>query len=505
PNADANPSAKRKPKRLTAEELEAQEEQKRHAEEKKRADAAAEVLKPLAERVASLAAGPSEKGDTLRKDLREFLMKHSATPAATKACELLGQVLAKLPSPLDALDPKKLPQDCLDAWRAAGREPPGELVGVLGEHRRRHWSGIRAIACSPDGKWIASADQSAVRIWDAKDGREATTIATHVQAIAFRNDSKVLATAHNSVILWDVPAGKQREAIVGQSGYAVAFSPDGRFLATATRQGEVVVRDAKDGKELDTLPTGEPSVFALAFSRDSQVLAAGASKNERPGKLILWHVASRKKQLTIEVDRAALSLDFDPTGKTLACGGAGVTLWDVATGKKLAQPVPETHGQIDALAFVADGKTLAVPCIDGKIYLWTPGQEKLRILSGQNGQVRGIALLPRTQTIVSGGEDGAIRLWDVATGKELQPLAGPVGAMRSLAFTPDCEKLVSAGPGVCVWEMKTGRLLKTMMRNDGKPYHVFALAPDGRHAVTGEGYEGIRLWDVENGSELLRL
>ena len=252
----------------------------------------------------------------------------------------------------------------------------------------------------------------------------------------------------------------------GNPAISVAFSPNGRILATGG-EGIVILWDTDSGKSLQTLEVPSNHIHSLAFSPDGQMLAAGGNDGNA---IRLWDSNSWEELRTLEMPIISVrSLAFSPDGSLFAATGHSlnqywhsgddgiVILWDVETWQELHSFDPEFWAE-SSLAFSPDGQILAVGGYDG-IGLWdTVSWERLHTMEAHTND---LTFSPDGQTLASGGMETVI-LWESETGSQLHMLEGYDDAVMSLAFSPDGRLVAAAGKkGVVLWEQSSGINLNT--------------------------------------------
>ena len=285
-----------------------------------------------------------------------------------------------------------------------------------------------------------------------------------VNGVAFSPDGRLLASSGDdkTVRLWDPATGKRRRTLTGHTGriWGVAFSPDGQTLASVGVDETVRLWDPATGEHRRTLTGHTGTVYGVAFSPDGRLLAsAGADKTVR-----LWDPATGEHRRTLTGHTGTVwGVAFSPDGQTLASAGGGdktVRLWDPATGEHRRTLTGHT-GNVWGVAFSPDGQTLASAGVDETVRLWDPATgEHRRTLTGHTGPVWGVAFSPDGRLLASSGGDETVRLWDPATGEHRRTLTGHTGTVWGVAFSPDGQTLASGSEDktVRLWDLApTGR------------------------------------------------
>jgi WD40 repeat protein len=282
----------------------------------------------------------------------------------------------------------------------------------------------------------------------------------YVQSVAFSPDGRLLATASRdeTVKLWATETGEEVQTLHGHGGFvqSVAFSPDGRLLATGSLDGTARLWSVENGEEIRTLRGHENSVRSVAFSPDGELLATGSS---------------------------------DETAK----------LWSVETGEEV-RTLRGHDSSVSSVAFSPDGRLLATGSFDNTAMLWSVETgEKVRTLPEQS-TVASVTFLPKSQLVVTGNSDGTAKLWSVSNGRKVRALRGHESDVHSAEFSQNGD-LVATGSAdgmAKLWKVETGKEVRTLGGHSAGVFSV-AFSPDGRLVATGSADETAKLWYVPQG------
>jgi WD40 repeat protein len=288
---------------------------------------------------------------------------------------------------------------------------------------------------------------------------------------------------------------------------AVAFSPDGKFLAAGS-YGLVTIWDLNAIRPVKVLTNVLGAVNDLRFSPDGKLLVTAGGQPSAKGDVRLFSVSDWKLLGTLggHADTVS-SVAFTADGKKLASASFDKTvrIWDVAT-QKLEQTLSGHSDFVYAVAFSPDGSWVASASKDRtvKIVEWKTGKSKLT-LSGSEQEVLSVAVSNDGKQVVSAGADPGLSWWNVETGERIRRGGGHSLAVHELAFSKDGQTVVSAGADKLVrtWKAGDGTLLKTF--TVGSIAYATALSPDGKRVAAGS-YDGlVRLWDTDATKQLLTL
>jgi WD40 repeat protein/serine/threonine protein kinase len=374
---------------------------------------------------------------------------------------------------------------------------------------------VHAISCEGDGLIIVTVDEhGVVRLHDESGKVLWNSARRHTgepRQVAVSQDRSRLAIfwfrdkLPYSIELYTRAGSKGVTRCTGHTNviYHLDFSPDGSRLLSASEDGTARLWDVRTGEVVLVLEGHERKVHRAFFSADgTRIVTASAD-----GTVRQWDTSTGKEVATPFEAQAGevICAVYSPDGEWIASGGTDrtVRLWR-ASRRRGARVLLGHSATVVKLAFSRDGRQLVTQSADGISRLWETSPEvSLPVLRGHGSYVYPVAVSPDRHWIASGSWDKEVRLWDASTGEECARLTHP-DVVRTLAFSPDSERLVSGcdnEPVLRLWNVWTGRLEKKI-NGPGSSLNAVAFHPDGKHVAALDGSGKLDLIDTQTGQEI---
>jgi WD40 repeat protein len=327
--------------------------------------------------------------------------------------------------------------------------------------------------------------------------------------LAFAPDGRTLASGNLFIRIWPVGSDQPDAVFKGHADeriWGLAFSCDGRILASAGSDGAVMLFDPTGRQEQRTLARQPSAVWTIAYSPDGKILATAASDQTR-----LWDISTGSQQSGFPNQLGsgtASFVAFAPNGDVMirTSSDRTITFRDLQTGRERVVPI-ECH-QIGHAAISPDGKRVGCVCLDGSVQVMDAATGQL-LVTHSFGPVAypALALAPDPRVIaVSHDHTVDVRSWDLSWG-QLSPSWNAQAHGGYMSFSPDGTNMaITSGTNIEIRDSSTGEVLKVLRGHTRGPIDSLtgapAFSPDGKNLATAS-FDCVKLWDLLTGQEII--
>ena len=410
-----------------------------------------------------------------------------------------------------------------------------------------HQSHANCLAFAPDGKTMASASSDAtVRIWNVGDqrirnatntsnvveshrelgsvGEESGPLSTlrghtgPIYSVAYSPDGKMLASASGdgTVKLWPGEGLRRLEILEHEDWpYSVAFSPDDRTLATGSFDGAVRLWDSKTLEIKDDIRRAhQNNVFTVVFSPDGKWLAScdgvwresGTRHFGTPGEVKLWNLADPNEPINLSAFTTGVrAVAFSPSSMLLATGDhdGWLRIWNLDSRQLMAPPRQVSQrGRINVVRFSPDGQLLATLATSwsprfSSLKLWSVVSQKELATFDEPEESFAVAFSPNGKLLAYGVN--TVKLWDISSGNEVASCEGHKAPVMYIAFSPDGHTLAtgSVDHTVKLWNIESAQEVATLRGHQG-PVSCVVFSHDGNTLASSSQDGTVRLWRAVN-------
>ncbi|KAG8792821.1 hypothetical protein FRC12_004764 [Ceratobasidium sp. 428] len=394
-------------------------------------------------------------------------------------------------------------------------------TGELGlDPLRGHTGEIASVTFSPDGHRLISGSRNEVRVWEIKTGQSTTESRAPSfvgQSVAFSPDGRWIASAGRALHVWDAqttePAFEPVVDYLESEITSIAFSPDGHRIVLGFTDGTIRIRDAKTGDILPGPLQGHSSwVHSVAFSADGRRIASGS--NDKTVRIWDAHTGDPIAQPLDSHSHSVTSVAFCPNGRVVSGSwDKTIRIWNIVDGRELKSTkrpsASNSHsGMVTSVAFSSDGGSVVSGSDDSTVRIWDieTGEPVREPLEGHTDAVEAVAVSSNGRWIASASRDTTVRIWDTATGNVMLELQGHSDRVSSVAFSPD-SRLIASGSDdktVRIWEVETGQGVLEPLAGHSDWVGSVAFSPDGRRIASGSNDGSLCIWDSRTGKLIVR-
>ncbi len=378
-------------------------------------------------------------------------------------------------------------------------------------HLNEHSSSVCSVSYSPDGgKIITSCVGNTAKVWDAKTGEELTHLTLWDEhpiqlcsIVAFRPDGKRFATSCGAVVkVWDTENYQEIFSFDTHSSLimCLAFSPNGKQIATGSFIGPAKIWNAESGDLLLRLGDEKAKVNCIAYSPDGSRIIVG-------GKI--WDIETGQEIYTLKVSSGRINaVALSPDGKRIATGSDDKTvkIWDTQTGHALFS-LKGYEKRVGSIHFSPDGKHILTVEENGHTAtIWNMEKgNAIHTLKGHNNVVWSAVYNYDGSKATTASSDGTVKVWDAITGEELFTLDKHKDIVKHVLFSPNGDRILtgSRDSTAKIWDTESGQELHTLVGHTHGDVYLTAFSPDGKRIITIGDDHVAKVWDTITGRELM--
>ena len=376
----------------------------------------------------------------------------------------------------------------------------GKLIKILNFHTKD----VNSVAFSPSGEFfISGSSDKVINLYEKKSYALVKTFDGHqnsVSKVIFSPDNRCIlsSSADNTIKLWDTASGNLLKTFIGHSNIvnSIDFSSDGSYIVSGSNDNTINLWETKSGKVLKTFIGHYMSVKSVSFSPNGTLILSGSID----GKIKLWDKADCRMLKKYEGhEESVKSIAFAPDGLTIVSGSVdkSVRLWDKTTGKLLKNYFGHKD-QVNSVTFSPKGFLILSGSYDKSVKLWEKNSAKLLLsLLKHNRSVNSVDFSPDESLILSGSDDETIKLWDRKTGDLIKSFELH-SSVNAVCFSPDGKSILCGlfNKYLDLFDVSTHQLVKRFDSHENSVRSV-AFSPKNNLIVSGSTDRTVKLWDIK--------
>ena len=380
-----------------------------------------------------------------------------------------------------------------------------------------------SIAFSPDGRTLATVeDEGLLLLWDTTTWQHKMTLSDVVAeedrqpystfaTVAFSPDGHTIASvAENGLKIWDASTGILRNTLTKSLGFTpphIAFSPDGRFLASSNAPYDSLVLWNTSTWEIEATlasSTGDDSMIVVAFSPDGSTFAAGFGGTFAAGfagGLLIYDATTWRRVGALRYQKGVESITFSPDSMTLASvhDDGKLEQRDVNTGKLNTSTIIHNFSYLAPFKFSPVDHNIVAAAPQQDLVLWDITTGESTRFVGNGGQLHELAFSPDGNTVAGGGQYGKVVVWDITTKRETIFEDRAQSIIGRIAYSPDGDTLATSdhAGAIQLWDTTTGKIKYEF--TEAQLHADIAYSPDGDTLAFPDHSGAIQLRDTTTG------